>query len=120
MYIKQRTAQFVSVLRDYTSRDERRAKPAMKNNFGSLLLLLLLCLLTPISGRSQSTLAIMHASIIDVSGGPSQPDSTVLVSGDRITAIGSSAKIAVRERRAGFRCHRQISDSRSLGHARPS
>ncbi len=95
MYIKQRTAQFVSVLRDYTSRDERRANPAMKNNFGSLLLLLLLCLLTPISGRSQSTLAIMHASIIDVSGGPSQPDSTVLVSGDRITAIGSSAKIAV-------------------------
>jgi imidazolonepropionase-like amidohydrolase len=83
--------QFATMLRSYTS----RTKPSMRKTTRQWLLFSLLCLLAPSSAASQTTLAITHASIIDAAGGPTLPDSTVLISGGRITAIGSSTNLAV-------------------------
>ena len=41
------------------------------------------------------TLAITHATIIDATGGPVLPDSTVLIVGDRIADIGSSHTLRI-------------------------
>jgi imidazolonepropionase-like amidohydrolase len=42
-------------------------------------------------------LAITGVTVIDVTGGPSQPDRTVLVTGDRITAVGKDGEARVPE-----------------------
>ena len=60
---------------------------------GWLFSCLFLCLLAPVSGVSQNILAITHANVIDVTGGPTKRDYTVVISGDRITEIGNSSKI---------------------------
>lgn len=39
--------------------------------------------------------AITHVTVVDAAGGPSRPGMTVLVSGDRITAVGSAASVTV-------------------------
>lgn len=44
---------------------------------------------------TQATMAITHVTVIDVTGGPATRDTTVLISGDHITAIGDSASISV-------------------------
>jgi len=41
-----------------------------------------------------ATIAITHVTVIDVTGGPAQPDSTVLVSGAHIAAVGPSSSVA--------------------------
>jgi imidazolonepropionase-like amidohydrolase len=63
------------------------------NNAGWLFSSLLLCLLAPLSGVGQNILAITHADVIDVTGGPTQRDYTVVISGDRIAEIGNSSTI---------------------------
>jgi imidazolonepropionase-like amidohydrolase len=65
----------------------------MTRKSGWLFSSLLLCLLAPISGVSQNILAITHANVIDVTGGPTQRNYTVVISGDRITEMGNSSKI---------------------------
>jgi len=45
--------------------------------------------------HAQATLAINGISIIDGTGGPVQPDMTVLVQGERITAIGSRTAVSI-------------------------
>ncbi len=61
--------------------------------FSSLcLLLLLLCAALP---GAAADLAIVGATIIDGNGGPPLSDATVVVSGSRITAIGSKASTRV-------------------------
>jgi imidazolonepropionase-like amidohydrolase len=40
-------------------------------------------------------IAIMRVTVVDVSGGPSRSDMTVVVSGDRITAVGSSPQVVI-------------------------
>jgi imidazolonepropionase-like amidohydrolase len=44
---------------------------------------------------SSATTAITHVTLIDVSGGPLQPDSSVLVSGTHIAAVGPSSSIPI-------------------------
>jgi hypothetical protein len=43
----------------------------------------------------QRPLAFTHVSVIDATGGPLQPDMTVIVSGNRITALGKTGSVAV-------------------------
>ena len=45
--------------------------------------------------RPQKVLALTHVSVIDVTGGPVLPDSTVVVTGNRISAVGAAGKVTV-------------------------
>jgi len=42
-----------------------------------------------------SSFAFVHVTVIDGTGAPAQPNQTVLVSGDRITAVGPSAGVPI-------------------------
>jgi hypothetical protein len=42
-------------------------------------------------------LAFTHVTVIDVTGGPAQPDMTIVVSGNRITAVGKTGRNVVYE-----------------------
>src|SRR6202040_2495734 len=44
---------------------------------------------------SQRPLAFTHVTIVDATGSPAQPDMTVLVSGNRITALGKFGTVAI-------------------------
>lgn len=46
-------------------------------------------------GPASTTLAISNVTVVDVTGGPSRPGQTVLVAGNRITAVGPSAATPV-------------------------
>lgn len=66
----------------------------------SLRLLGFLLLVSPLlpaqtSNAKQRTLALTHVTVIDTTGGPAQPDMTVVIRGDRIAAIGRSGKVRV-------------------------
>src|SRR5437879_5623488 len=43
----------------------------------------------------QKPLAFTHVSVIDATGGPLQPDMTVVVSGNRITTLGKAGSVAI-------------------------
>jgi imidazolonepropionase-like amidohydrolase len=47
------------------------------------------------SAAKQQPLVLSHVTVIDVTGGPVQPDRTVVILGGHIAEIGDSAKIAV-------------------------
>ena len=49
----------------------------------------------PLPGVLLQLVAITHATVIDVTGARSRPDMTVVVSGDRITAMGPAASTRV-------------------------
>jgi imidazolonepropionase-like amidohydrolase len=51
--------------------------------------------ITSCSFSRSGTLAIAHVTVIDVTGGPPQPDSTVLVSSTNIAAVGRSSAIRI-------------------------
>ncbi|MGB9402924.1 MAG: amidohydrolase family protein [Candidatus Acidiferrales bacterium] len=51
----------------------------------------------PQSADVQKHLVFAHATVIDVTGGPSEPDYTVVITGDRITQMGASASVRVPE-----------------------
>ena len=45
--------------------------------------------------RPQAPIVLTHVTIIDVTGGAPRRDTTVVITGDRISAIGDSAKLSV-------------------------
>ena len=45
------------------------------------------------AGKKPSVLIITHVTVIDATGGPSRADSTIIVTGDRITEIGEASKV---------------------------
>ncbi|HEV2147295.1 MAG TPA: amidohydrolase family protein [Longimicrobiaceae bacterium] len=49
----------------------------------------------PPSPPAPNTLAITGVTVVDVTGGPSRPEQTVLVAGNRIVAIGRAADVRV-------------------------
>ncbi|MGA2095201.1 MAG: amidohydrolase family protein, partial [Candidatus Acidiferrum sp.] len=60
----------------------------------SSVLILLALTLVGCSAPHTPTLAIIHATVIDATGAPPRQDSTVLIEGQKITAIGPSASIS--------------------------
>lgn len=46
-------------------------------------------------GVTDTTLAFTHVGVIDATGTPVQPDMTVIVTGNRITAIGKTGSVAI-------------------------
>ncbi|PYU27766.1 MAG: hypothetical protein DMG32_05210 [Acidobacteria bacterium] len=68
----------------------------------SLLVSLCLVLVIPALLLAQGTVAtdqkplvFTHVTVIDATGGPLQPDMTVVVSGNRITALGKAGSVAI-------------------------
>ena len=60
----------------------------------ALFLLLPALLLAQSNGVSQTApLVLAHVTIIDVAGGPSKPDMTVVIRGDRVSEIGKAGEI---------------------------
>src|SRR5215813_6769279 len=59
-------------------------------------LLLLSCLLCSLSAFAQkdNALAITHVTVIDCTGAAPQPNSTVVIAGGHITAVGSSDRVS--------------------------
>jgi imidazolonepropionase-like amidohydrolase len=70
----------------------------MKNRFASLLIILLVVL--PITARTEATpqlqsLVFTHVTVIDMTGAPAKTDMTVMITGDRIYALGKTGKVRV-------------------------
>jgi len=61
----------------------------------ALLILPVLLLARTKPDRPQAPIAFTHVTVIDVTGGPTRRDTTILIAGDRITTIGDSANISV-------------------------
>src|SRR5438034_699919 len=60
------------------------------------LLILPVLLLAPAKAdRTQSPIALTHVTVIDVIAAQPKSDMTVVINGDRITAVGHSAGISV-------------------------
>jgi imidazolonepropionase-like amidohydrolase len=60
--------------------------------------ILLLCLLafgsvSLVQGAGTNVFAFIHATVIDATGGPVQPDATVVIANERIVAVGKSAEL---------------------------
>ena len=51
--------------------------------------------LTSAGSQSASSIAFRGVTVVDVTGGPSRPDQTVLISGNRIVALGASRDVRV-------------------------
>jgi imidazolonepropionase-like amidohydrolase len=47
------------------------------------------------AGAADRPVAFTHVDVVDVTGGPTQTDMTVLVAGQRITAVGKSAQVRI-------------------------
>src|SRR5438445_7904800 len=60
-----------------------------------LLLLLFISAVVPARERSPGPLAFTHVTVIDATGAPPRPDMTVVVSGNRIVALGRANQIRV-------------------------
>ena len=69
----------------------------MKNfrTLGRLLILPLLLLTSCSSAPQSDSLAFTHVTVIDATGAPAQPDMTVVVNKDRITALGKSGEVEI-------------------------
>jgi hypothetical protein len=67
----------------------------MKNKFGLLLLPFLLSSLfgKPTPNATPAVLVFTHVTVIDMTGAPSHPNMSVLITGNRITALGDSEAI---------------------------
>jgi imidazolonepropionase-like amidohydrolase len=57
----------------------------------------LACLLCarPVSAQQRTALAITHVTVIDCTGAPPKPNSTVLIAGGHITAVGPSDSVSI-------------------------
>jgi len=44
--------------------------------------------------REAPILTLTHVTVIDTSGGPAEPDMTVVIAGDRIAEMGKSGEIS--------------------------
>jgi amidohydrolase family protein len=51
--------------------------------------------LTSAGSQSASSIAFRGVTVVDVTGGPSRPDQTVLITGNRIVAVGGSRDVRV-------------------------
>jgi amidohydrolase family protein len=51
----------------------------------------------PATPKDPGSLALVHVTVIDMAGTPAQPDRTVIVTGDRIAAIGPADRVAIPE-----------------------
>ena len=60
-----------------------------------LAVLLSTVALTSAGSQSASPIAFRGVTVVDVAGGPSRPDQTVLISGNRIVAVGASRDVRV-------------------------
>jgi len=61
-------------------------------------LVLSTCVVAAAAGSAATppaAIAILHVSVVDVAGGPTRPDQTVLVRGNRIVAMGPAAEVRV-------------------------
>lgn len=62
-------------------------------------LLLLVALSTPLFQQTltppSDSLAFTHATVIDMTGAPAKPNMTVVITGDRITAIGRTGRVRI-------------------------
>jgi len=65
----------------------------MKSRIALLLLLPALLLAQSNGNRQAAPLVLAHVTIIDVTGGPSKPDMTVVIRGDRISDIGKAGEM---------------------------
>lgn len=65
----------------------------MKLRIVSLLILPVLLLAQVQPHRTQAPIAFTHATVIDVTGGPTRRDTTVVITGDRISAIGTNISL---------------------------
>src|SRR5690242_4415522 len=59
------------------------------------ILSFLTLLALPVTGRAQASFAIGHVTVIDMTGAPPQPDMTVVVTGNRIAALGPSRAVRI-------------------------
>ncbi|MGA7217106.1 MAG: amidohydrolase family protein [Candidatus Sulfotelmatobacter sp.] len=57
--------------------------------------LLFFCLLCPAAAQKENSLAITHATVIDCTGAAAKPNSTVVVTGGLISAVGSSEAVTI-------------------------
>ena len=89
----------------------------MKLRIGLLLILPVLLLARAKPDGIPTPLALTHVTIIDVAGGELRRDMTVVITGDRISAIGPSAKLSA-PADAKVIDATPIPDSRPVGHAR--
>ncbi len=65
-----------------------------------VLVLLVLAPVASMAGQAveaakQTAIAITHVTVIDTTGGPASSDMTVVVTGDRISEVGNTGKVAV-------------------------
>jgi hypothetical protein len=68
----------------------------MRKSLGLFLLLFLpSCVCAQQAAGTKPNLIITHVTVIDSRGGPVQVDSTIVITGDRITGIGGSTKLSV-------------------------
>ena len=69
----------------------------MRKSFALICFLLLLSSSAspPASSTNQKALALTHVTVIDTTGGPVQPDVTVVIRHDRIMDMGKSGKVRV-------------------------
>src|SRR5205823_694549 len=65
----------------------------MKTWMALFLLLPALLLAQSNGSRQPAPLVLAHVTVIDVAGGPSKPDMTVVIRGDRISDIGKAGEI---------------------------
>src|SRR5579864_3728688 len=70
---------------------------SMKKSFALLgLFFLLSSSVSPqVPSAQQRPLVLNHVTVIDTTGGPAQPDMTVVIRGDRIVSMGKSGKVPV-------------------------
>ena len=66
----------------------------MKSSLFFLLGLFSLLVVQPL-GAQENSLAFVHATVIDATGAPAQSNVTVVINGDRITALGKSAEVTL-------------------------
>jgi imidazolonepropionase-like amidohydrolase len=59
------------------------------------ILSFLTLLALPVTGRAQASFALGHVTVIDMTGAPPQPDMTVVVTGNRIAALGPSRAVRI-------------------------
>lgn len=73
----------------------------MKQAF-SIVIVLLLFFSLPLPGRAKDSpptvLALVHVTIIDMTGAPAKPDMTVIITGDHITRIDNTSSITLPKR----------------------
>jgi len=67
----------------------------MKNLLGLLLTILLPALLFAQANTANHSLVLTHVTVIDMTGEPPKSDQTVIITGDRIVALGKSGEIVM-------------------------